>query len=154
MLCPDLLKKALRKISIDTDQTGLLKPEEFTEEDIDLLYKLAYGLYEVGDYLKSKDIFQRLVIAVPLEKKFWEGLGSSCLMSKNYFEALNAWSMVTLLDDENPTAYFHAAESLFSLNEIEEAKKALHAAKSRLSESSDTLLAKKISALESSWLKT
>jgi type III secretion system low calcium response chaperone LcrH/SycD len=153
MLCPDLLKKALRKISIETNQPGLLNPEEFTKEDIDLLYKLAYGLYEAGDYLKAKEVFQRLVMANPLEQKFWTGLGASSQMSKNYNEALTAWSLLSLMDDKKALFHFHAAECLFSLKNIQEAKKALNAAKLRLHSDDKSSLAEKISALETAWSK-
>ncbi len=154
MLCPDLLKKALRKISIETTQTGFLSPEAFTQNDIDLLYKLGFSLYESGDYEKAKDIFQRLVISKPMKKEFWQALGASCQMTKNFEEALTAWSMVSLMDDLDPNAHFHAAECLLSLKNIEEASKALKAAKSRLAGSSDNSLAGKIEALESVWNKT
>jgi hypothetical protein len=46
-------------------------------------------------------------------------------MSGDYMAALHAWSIVALLKEEDPRPHFHAAECFFSLNEKENALKAL-----------------------------
>ena len=129
-----------------------LNRNDFSNDDLNVLYSLAYGLYQAGDYAQAKEIFHQLVLSKPFKKDYWMGLGASCQLEKNYMEALKAWSMVALLDDKDPTPHFHAAECYFSDANPEEAFKALSAAKDRLSVS-DTDLKHKINGLEAGWTK-
>ncbi len=130
------------------DSNGGLLPSEFTEEDIVLLYELAYNLYQAEDFPKAAEIFQRLVIAKPFEPRYWQAFASSLHMQKLYREALTPWSMWCLIDSDNPFPHFHAAESLFSLGEKKEGLKALQAAENRDSQGA---LKKKIEGLRLAW---
>ena len=56
--------------------------------------------------------------------------------------------MWCLIDEENPTPHFHAAESLFSLGEREEGLKALQAAENR---DKSGALSDKIEGLRLAW---
>lgn len=144
-----LLKKALRKIGKNVEAHGMLSPDDFNQEDLCLLYSLAVNLYERCEYEESQTIFQRLVLSRPLEKKFWMGLGSSFQMSENYEEALNAWSMASLIDDEDPAPHLHAAECLFSMTQQDQALLALEEARNRaVNPESHTDVLSKITALE------
>ncbi|MEI8301137.1 MAG: SycD/LcrH family type III secretion system chaperone [Chlamydiota bacterium] len=145
----DKLKKALRKIGQNIENHSMMSPHDFTNEDISLLYSLGVNLYEQGDYTQAKTVFQRLVLAKPHEKKFWMALGASLQMKKHYQEALTSWAMASLIQDEDPTPHFHAAECLLCLEDKTQAKKALQEAKKR--SENDPLLEKKIQALELAW---
>lgn len=147
--CPEILKKCLRQVSLKTEKQGYLKPETFTDEDIELLYKLGFSLYDAGDFLSSKEMFQRLVISRPLEVRFWKGLAGASQMNKDFEDALTAWSVLSLLEKNSFEASFHAAECYFSLNNAEEGKKALTEAKQLLTENSP--FSEKIQALENAW---
>lgn len=148
----EVLKKALRKIGMNLETHGLLAPSDFTNEDVTLLYSLGFNLYQMSDYEAAKDLFQRLVLSRPYEKKFWLGLGACLQMSKNYEEALNAWSMASLIDDEDALPHFHAAECLFCIEKKEEAFIALESAKARVKQDQVDLV-EKINHLNSSWIK-
>ena len=118
---------------------------DFTAEDLIVLYNLAYGLYQNGDYEKASEIFQQLTFTKPFEPKHWVGLASVLQMQKNYQNALQAWTMAAMmLDTAEP--HFHAAECLTSLGNKAEAQKALEEAEKRLDESSS--LKAKIEALK------
>lgn len=143
-----LLEKVLKNFQANLETHGGLLPSEFEEEDLTLLYELGYNLYQVNDFAKAATIFQRLVISKPFEPRYWQAFGSSLHMQKKYQEALTPWSMWCLIDEENPYPHFHAAESLFSLGEIEEGLKALEAAKNR---DLNNLLSDKIEGLRLAW---
>ncbi|MCI0382598.1 MAG: hypothetical protein L0207_06080 [Chlamydiae bacterium] len=98
------------------------------ESERELLYLNGYNFYEIGDYQKSSLFFMRLVLADPLEKKYWKGFASSRQMEKKYEEATHGWACYSFLDPENPIAHIHAAECFLSLEENIEAKKALSCA--------------------------
>jgi type III secretion system low calcium response chaperone LcrH/SycD len=91
-------------------------------------YAIAFGLYEKGDYRSASQLFTQLVLTDPFSEHYWEGLASSKQMSREYLAALHAWSLVALLKEGDPLPHFHAAECLLSLDDKEEALKALDAA--------------------------
>lgn len=114
----------LQKILSPLDP-ALKSAKKLDEQQIELFYAAAYGFYHVGDYEKSEQFFTHLIFNDPYDKRFWKGIASARQMQKKYHEALNSWSVLCIFDEKNPTAHFHAAECLFSLNEKEEAMKAL-----------------------------
>jgi hypothetical protein len=93
--------------------------------DVEALYEDAARAYEVGDYMKSHDLFAVLSLELPRQPAVWKGLASSLQMQKMYPEAVLNWSMAALLDEHDPLPHFHAAECLFAQNENSDAQKAL-----------------------------
>jgi len=91
-------------------------------------YATAFGLYERGDYEGAAQLFTQLVLTDPYSPHYWQGLASCKQMSQDYKAALHAWGVLALLREEDPLPHFHAAECLLSLEEKEEALKALDAA--------------------------
>lgn len=91
-------------------------------------YAIAYGLYEKGDFRGAAALFTQLVLTDPFSEHYWQGLASSKQMAKEYLAAVYAWSLVALLREGDPEPHFHAAECFLSLEEKEEALKALNAA--------------------------
>ncbi len=88
-------------------------------------YTAAYTFYEAGEYAKASDIFTKLSIEQPMNADVWQGLASSKQMEGKYLEALYGWAFTSLLAPQDPEAHFHAAECLVSLNQKDEALKAL-----------------------------
>lgn len=111
----------------------------FSIEEQEELYAIAYQCYENGIYTTASQFFTKLVLCNPFEEKYWRGLASSQQMLKTYLDALHAWSQCALLAAEDPLPHFHAAECLFSLNEKQDAIKALRAAESLLSPDENVL---------------
>ena len=97
-----------------------------------ILYGAAYSLYEQGDYSAAIPLFTELLLSHPFCIHYWKGLASAEQMNKNYTAALHAWCLVVLLDNQNPKPHFHAAECYLSLNQTEDALKALDAAEKHL----------------------
>ena len=125
------LSAVLAHLQNNLESTNGLLPGQFTEEDVTLLYELAYNLYQVEEFTKSGEIFQRLVIAKPFEPQYWQAYASSLQMQKLYRESLVPWSMWCLIEGDNPLPHFHAAEALFSLGDRVEGLQALKAAENR-----------------------
>ncbi|MCK4935141.1 MAG: hypothetical protein KAR79_06095 [Simkaniaceae bacterium] len=143
------LDNALSIAAKQVIQDEPLEQKNFSSADAKALYSLAYRLYDIGDYKQSKKIFKELVVSKPLEQKHWFGLASILQLENTYHEALVSWSMAALLNDLDPQPHFHAAECLLSLEQIDEAFKALSMAKVRAKNHLDIL--EKIELLESSW---
>lgn len=110
------------------------------------VYAAAYGMYEVGDYVRAAKLFTQLVLCDPFELRFWKGLASSRQMNREYPDALHAWGVACLLDGSQSLPHFHAAECYLSLGELSEAAKALECAKTLLGKSDP--LALKIAELQ------
>ncbi len=91
-------------------------------------YAIAYGLYDKGDYRGSAQLFTQLALTDPFCEHYWRGLASSKQMAREYLAAIHAWGLVALLNEETPEPHFHAAECLLSLEEKEDALKALNRA--------------------------
>lgn len=145
MIHTEFVKKALHEL-----EKSDFGPPDLTKEDIALLYSLGFSLYQTGDLHQAEIIFRRLVVAESLEKKYWWAFGAVLQAKQDYQNALTAWSMCCLLDEENPHCHFHAAECFLSLKHIPEALKALSASKERCSES-EAPLKQKILVLEQLW---
>jgi type III secretion system low calcium response chaperone LcrH/SycD len=145
------LKKSLRKIAMNIETCGMLSPHDFNNEDVSLLYSLGFNLYEREDYATSKEIFQRLVLSRPYEKKFWMALGACHQMTRHFELALESWAMASFIDEHDPLPHFHATECYLALESPEEAFLALEETKKRLQDA-DIDLFEKIQALEKAWL--
>lgn len=148
LLHSPLLDEITEKLKASIEAGDGLTPEQLRNEDILFLYEMGYNLYQAGDYAKAEEIFKRLTVSKPYEGNFWKSFASSLQMQNKWEEALVPWSMLCLIDPDNPLPHFHAAECLFTLNQPEEGKKALQAAKNR-----DTAkaFAEKIALLEEVW---
>lgn len=107
-----------------SEKESSLIPLEMERE----FYATAFGLYEKGDYRSASQLFTQLVLTDPYSEHYWQGLASSKQMARDYLAAVHAWSLVALLKEGDPLPHFHAAECFLSLDEKEEALKALDAA--------------------------
>jgi len=134
----------IKALSPFAGQTEELKPLE--SEEIEALYAAAYGLYEGGNFPKAAGLFTHLILNDPFQSRFWKGLASSHQQERQFEAALHAWAILSLLENHQPDAHFHAAECLLSDGKEEDALKALQLAKTHCSESHH--LASPISTLE------
>ena len=131
----DFLKQATDKLS-----TGSYT-KEWSLEEQKTLYMSAFTFYQQKNYSLAEPLFSQLCVSNPLEPSFWRGLASSLQMLGRYKEALKSWCVVALLQEQDPSPHFHAAECFFLLEEKEEARKALMQAEQRLenAENSESL---------------
>ncbi len=145
------IEQALHGMTGVLERTGPLN-KNYSGEDFRILNSFARALYQSGDYEEAKRVYQQLAAYQPYCQSYWQGVGSCMQMEKRYEEALKAWLMVALLDEEAPLPHFRAAECYNALSLFLEREKELDACKSRLKENDQDLL-EKVSSLESNWTK-
>lgn len=125
---------------------GVSGGKSFSKHERETIYAAAFGKYEIGEYENAANFFTQLILHDPYDTRFWKGLAASRQMQKNFKAALHAWAVHALLSGHSPASHFHAAECYLSMEEIEEAKKALKMAEMHL-ENSDPL-AKRVKNLK------
>lgn len=99
------------------------------DELANALYSYGYRFYENGKYNEAISCFRMLTQIDGQTPDGWTGLAASYQMLKNHGEALIAYSMAVLLDPDNPTLLFHAANCCFAEGKTVEGLKALEIAK-------------------------
>lgn len=126
--------------------------DAFSPQQQEQLYALGYQYYNQARYTDAVDCFTKLSLCNPFMQPYWYALASSEQMQAHYTEALHAWGVIALLQEKNPQPHFHAAECYFSMQEFDEAFKALRIAESLLTQSAeDQALLSKISALKEAY---
>ncbi|MCB1071658.1 MAG: tetratricopeptide repeat protein [Chlamydiia bacterium] len=145
------IEQALYGMSSVLERTSPLN-KNYSGDDLRILSSFAQTLYQNGDYEEAKGVYQQLAAFEPYSPNYWAGVGACLQVEKRYEEALKAWSMVALLNEEDPSSHFHAAECYYALGLFLEGEKELDACKGRVKETDQDLL-EKIARLESSWTK-
>jgi len=121
----------------------------FSDAEVEEFYAYAFAQYESGNWSEAADVFRVLCTRRPFEGKFWFGLGAALQEAESYGDALQAWAMAALLLEGDPYPHFHAAECYFSMQEIEEAGKALFQVERRMGDNHP--LAEKVKLLKEQW---
>jgi type III secretion system low calcium response chaperone LcrH/SycD len=103
-------------------------PPSFFQDSLEALYTLAYDFYSNGKYQDAQECFRLLTLSNSLERRYWMGLGACCQLLKQYREALDCYSAAAFQDSSDPHVHRHAADCLFHLGEIQEAREALNSA--------------------------
>lgn len=80
-----------------------------TRENLESVYAIAYNDYNTGKYERAHHMFQMLCFFDHTEKKYWMGLGATRQMLRSYDAAVDAYSMASMFDIEDPNPPLHAA---------------------------------------------
>lgn len=99
-----------------------------SDADMEGIYAVGYNLYNSGKYEDAEKVFQFLCLFDHFNRKYWMGLGSTRQMLKQYSEALECYSLATLLNVNDPMPPLHAASCYLSMGDSEKAKSALRCA--------------------------
>src|SRR5262249_49793934 len=99
--------------------------------EMEQIYSEAYLDYENDNYRESTTAFRWLVLLNPFHKKYWMELAAIFQLLEKYEKALHAYAISALLESSNPYPHFHAFECYESLNNKEDAEKALELAYQR-----------------------
>lgn len=118
----DIVETFLTKGGTMADIRGL------SDEDMDVIYSMAYSLYNHGKYKESEDVFKFLCFMDHMERKYLMGLAACRQMRKNYEGAVQAYSLAAVYDVEDPKAHLHAGDCFLALGRYAEAESALSAA--------------------------
>ena len=97
----------------------------FSENDYEAVYALAHSLYSQGRFDDAMRLFAFLTASSPYEKRFANALASSMQMLKMYKQAIEYYSVASVMDLTDPMPTFHTAECLMALSHYPEARQAL-----------------------------
>ncbi len=123
-------------------------PSSFPENP-ETLYSEGLSHQEKGRLREAIAIFSFLCSRRPVEVRFWFSLSASLQEAKFYEEALRAWGVAAILQDQNPYPHFHTAECCFQLHHFTDAAQALDRSLDRI-EGAHPLL-EKIEMLKKQW---
>lgn len=118
----EMIQKFLRNGRTMRDFTAL------TPESMDVIYSMAYSLYNAGKFAEAERIFKLLANLEHFESKYWKGLGAAREGLKNYEGALLVYGHLGAMDVKDPYPAFQAAKCFMALDKAGEAKSALRAA--------------------------
>ncbi len=126
---PERIEEATTLILETLEKGGTLGDiKGFTPEEVEAVYALAYNLFQQQKYEDAEKLFQFLCFYEHLDKRFWMGLGGCRQHLKQYEGAIDAYSVLGMLDMENPYPPLHAADCYVALGDMEKAESALEAA--------------------------
>ncbi len=98
---------------------------DYTEKDYEVLYALGHSLYSQGRYFDAVKAFGFLVMHNHLEKRYVKAFASSLHMTKRYEEAINYYTLASVMDRSDPVPTFHTCECMIALGMTEEAREGL-----------------------------
>ncbi|ADI39002.1 triose-phosphate isomerase [Waddlia chondrophila] len=97
-----------------------------SEEQMNVLYEIAKGLFEKKRYTEAAVAFFTLVSLNAKEYGMWFGYGMAKKMEKEQLDiALDAFSIANSLKPNRPEPYIHAAECYLEQGDLSEAKRCL-----------------------------
>lgn len=99
--------------------------QNYDDADYETLYTLGHRLYGQARYQDAVRVFGFLVLHNHLENRYTTAYASSLQMVARYPEAIQYYSMASLLDINDPLPTFHTAECLLAMGLVAEAKEAL-----------------------------
>lgn len=117
----------------------------------DLLYGLAYAQIERNAFKEALSLFRLLTFQKVDQQNYWIGLGMACQGTKDYKEALRAYTKAANLGADNPHVHLKAAECYIALNLKQEALKALTCADHALRFNPDDALQAQVDLLRTIW---
>ena len=119
------------------------------QKPLEEAYAYGFAHYVSGSWTKAAETFKDLCTSRPFEPKFWFGFAATLQEAGHYADALPSWAMAALLKPEDPYSHFHAAECHFSLENCNEAFKALKEVELRIGE--EHPLKNRVTLLKEQW---
>lgn len=127
----DAVTRATKKGTSPKDALGL------TDAMVEGVYGQAYRLYNTGKYKEAIQIFRLLVMINSTEPKYAMGLAACFHMAKDYKTAVNAYTIVGVIDPENPIPFYHASDCYIQMEDPVSALIALEMAIKRAGEKAE-----------------
>lgn len=81
------------------------------------IYGQAYRLYNTGKYGEASHLFRLLIMFNSLEPKYMLGFAACLHMLKDYADAIQAYTMTSILDPENPLPHYHSSDCCIQMKE-------------------------------------
>lgn len=94
-----------------------------TQEQMDVLYTIAYGAYQAKNYQDAETLFQALCLYQHMDERYWMGLAGSRQGLENYKGAIEAYEMAGLAGSlGDPTPFLYAGICYMKLGDKESAR--------------------------------
>jgi tetratricopeptide (TPR) repeat protein len=88
----------------------------------------AFVAYENGEYQRASELFSSMLLKNPLNSELWHALAATRKMEFRYDEAIEAWTLSSLLNPQSPLPHFYQAECYLAQDRIEKALDAFDSA--------------------------
>ncbi len=99
--------------------------KNYSDDEIEAVYNVAYNLYQQHQYEDAKKLFTFLVLHEHADSRFSIGLGGCYQLMGQYDKAIIIYSTAAVIDATNPMPAFHACECYMALKDWDNAKKAV-----------------------------
>ena len=100
----------------------------FTDEQVEIVYGIAYALYQQGKFDSAMGLFQVLITYRPLDARLMMAFALCCKRMCRFDAAIPAFSAALAIDPEQPEAIeaaIHLSECLAALGKAEECQSVL-----------------------------
>ena len=97
----------------------------YTEQDYELLYSFGHSLYSQARYMDAVKVFGYLTMHNHLEFRYAFAYASSLQMIKKYEDAIQFYTMASVMDMSDPLPTFHTCECMLAIGNIDDAKQGL-----------------------------
>lgn len=118
----------------------------FEPAELEVIYNLAYTLYNQGHYPEAEKAFELLCLLEPSSERFLMGLGAARQLQKNYQGAVLAYNLAAATGNDDPMVAIRAAECYLALGWRQDAHIALKDAAH--GSSANSAIASRIEALQ------
>jgi type III secretion system low calcium response chaperone LcrH/SycD len=105
-----------------------------TDAMIEGIYGQAYRLYNTGKFKDANQLFRLLIMINPVEPKYVMGLAACFHMLKEYKSAVDTYTIVNVVDPNNPIPLYHASDCYMQMGDPASALIALEMAVKRAGE--------------------
>ena len=89
-----------------------------SDEAMEAIYSVAYNMYMNEKYEDSVKMFQFLCFHDHINPKYFLGLGACLQMQKEYEKALDAFSFVLVLSNDNVSAQVYMGDCYMALGDV------------------------------------
>lgn len=100
----------------------------FGSDEYEAIYSLAYNFMEAHKYEKATELLRFLVVADPVESRWYYALGVAEQGMDHFDVALDAYSMAAVLNATDPLPQLQGGFCLMALGKYKEAAEALDGA--------------------------
>lgn len=115
----DGISEGVEKAAENIVKKGILPKDAMNmdEQMLEGIYGQAYRLYNTGKYSESASIFRLLMMINSMEAKYTMGLAACYHMVKEYKFAVEAYTLCSIIDPENPIPQYHAADCYINMGD-------------------------------------
>lgn len=107
------------------DALGKMLKEGMTPKDafgvssnvLESVYAQAYRLYNTGKFVEAIHLFRILILMNTTEPKYTLGLAACFHMLKEYKNAIQAYTMCTVIDPVSPIPHYHASDCFIQMKD-------------------------------------